>query len=194
MESWLPIIGWTLGFGLTVASLGYAIQHFRISSAMSYIQRMNSSDMVEIRSAVNRWLEGPGTDAEKFEEAEGDPVLNAKLRIFIDILTELGIAYRYKAVSRRLVREIWYPFIPDYWLKLQFYVYGRQVNGARTGYWLRYLAEEIATDAAKRERLLERRYRIPTEYVSAATGQRSPTSDLRKDVSEGDRALVEGAS
>lgn len=182
MASWLPIIGWTLGFGFTVASLGYAIQHFRISSAMSYIQRMNSSDMVEIRSAIHEWVDGPGTDLEKFAEAERDQVLNAKLRIFIDILTELGVAYRYKAVSRRLVREIWYPFIPDYWLKLQFYVYARQVNGARTGYWFRYLAEEIAADAAKRERLLERRYEIPSTYVSKATGQRAPTEGLKKGV------------
>ena len=180
MASWLPAIGWTLGFGLTVASLAYAIQHFRISSAMTYIQRMNSSDMVEIRSAIHEWLEGPGTDAEKFSEAERDQVLNAQLRIFIDIITELGVAYRYKAVSRPLVREIWYPFIPNYWDKLQFYIYGRQVNGARTGYWFRYLAEEIAADAAKREGLLQRRYRLPGTYLSPATGEQAPVSALKK--------------
>lgn len=179
MDSWLPIIGWSLGFGLTLASLAYAIQHFRISSAMSYIQRMNSSDMVDIRSAIHEWLDAPGTDAEKFETAEKDQVLNAKLRIFIDILTELGVAYRYKAVSRKLVREIWYPFIPDYWAKLQFYIYGRQVNGARTGYWFRYLAEEISTDAAKRERLLTDRYALPRSYLSPGSGREELTSSLR---------------
>ena len=141
---------------------------------------MNSSDMVQIRSAVAFWLDGPGSDQEKLEQVEADPELNTKVRIYIDIITELGISYRYRSVSRRLVREVWYPFIPDLWEKLQFFLYARQVNGVRTGYWLRYLAEEIEADAKKRERILRNRYRIPSDYYSVSAGERVPTAALRR--------------
>lgn len=167
----LPIVGWSLGFVLTVASLAYTVRHFRINSAMNFIQRMNSADMVEMRSAVNRWLDQPIDDREKFAQLSGDEDLRVQLGIFMDIITELGIAYRYRAVSRKLVREIWYPFIPKYWGRLQFYVYASQVGGHRTGYWFRYLAEEISRAADKQEQTLQKRYAIPDRYYSEAADE-----------------------
>ncbi len=174
----LPIIGWTLGFALTTASLAYTIRHFRIASAMTFIQRMNSADMVEIRSAVNQWLSQSGSDRDKFVRLADDENLHVQLKIFMDIITELGIAYRYRSVSRALVREIWYPFIPDYWERLQFYIYASQVNGQRTGYWFRYLAEEISSAAQKRENTLTKRYAIPEQYYSASSDSWLPTDQL----------------
>ena len=179
ISGFLPLVGWFLGFGLTVASLGYAIRHFRITRAMSYIERMNSSDMAEIRSAIDEWLDAPGSDADKFREISRDPHLSVKLKIFVDIITELGVAYRYRSVSRFLVREIWYPFIPSYWKKLQFYYYAAQLNGTRTGYWFRYLAEEIGADASRRESVLERRYRVPEQYFSAQADAFVSVEELR---------------
>lgn len=71
--------------------------------------------------------------------------------------------------------------------KLHFYIYGRQVNGARTGYWFRYLAEEIDADAAKREGLLQRRYRLPGTDLSPATGEQAPVSALKKGAQEAEQ-------
>ena len=184
MEGILPLVGSAVGFLLTVASIAYGIQHFRITRAMSYIERMNTSDMAAVRAAINAWLDGPGTDLEKVEQAEKDHELYSKLLVFVDIITELGIAYRYRSVSRPLVREIWYPFIPNYWKRLQFFIYARQVAGVRTGYWFRYLAEEIQADAEKREKTLAKRYQIPKTYFSDSAGESKPTDSLR--VSEKD--------
>ncbi|MCG8467664.1 MAG: hypothetical protein MJB57_05555 [Gemmatimonadetes bacterium] len=178
MTDLVPLIGWTLGFVLTVASLAYTVRHFRISGAMSFIQRMNSPDMVEMRSAVNRWLDQPIGDREKFAQLSEDEELRVQLNIFLDIITELGIAYRYRSVSRKLVREIWYPLVPSYWDRLQFYAYSSQLKGHRTGYWFRYLAEEISASAASREKTLQKRYEIPEKYYSAAADAWLPTREL----------------
>lgn len=77
MEGFIPFIVSAVGFALTVASIAYGIRHFRITRAMSYIERMNASGMAGIRGAIDEWLAGPGTDREKFEQAERDHQLNA---------------------------------------------------------------------------------------------------------------------
>jgi len=172
---------WILGFALTLVSLAYTVRHFRVARAMSYIERMNRPDMVRIRQVVNVWIESPATDREKLDAIERDPELQVCVKIFMDIVTELGIAYRYRAVSRDLVREIWYPFIPSYWQKLQFYAYACQLKGIRTGYWFRFLAEEIGGHMGRREKILAQRYALPDHYYSPERRDHVPLGTLRAD-------------
>lgn len=149
METWVSLlITTTMGlFGLY-----YTIHHFKIVRTVSYIERMNHPDMVEVRAAVDKWLASGCTDEERLYELEKDLVLKARIRTFANMITELAIAYRYRTIDRSLTLEIWDPLIPKYWGKMRFYFEDQRARGIALGHNFEYLANEFSMKERKQFR------------------------------------------
>ena len=159
-------MSWLTGFLIASVSLIYTVRHFRVQKTTSYIERLNSPEMAKVRSVVNQWLDEPNSELDKIKIANQDKHLEVQLKIFFDVFTELGIAYKYKSISRRLTREIFFPMIPKYWKKMQFYIYSEQLKGHKTGYWFKYLATEIDHFEKRNKKLMRKRYKRPITYYS----------------------------
>lgn len=167
-------------------------KHFRLIRTSSYIERMNAPGMQEIRSEVNKWARSEDSDCKKLDALEKNHKLQAQLTIFFDIITELGIAYKYNVVDRDMVRDTWSPFIPIYWGRLQFYIYGERVRGHRVGYYFKLLADDIIAHDAEMEPEYKRRYAYPPTYQSRNITRN--TIELKKTSSDDSRGSTPGSA
>lgn len=137
------LISWLSGLLVAVTTIYLTVRHFKTSKTISYIERLNSVDMVEIRADIDEWLSSEKSMKEKIMVAENDKELSAKLTIWMNIFTELGISYKNKIIRRKLTREIFYPMIPNYWKKLEFYIVHKRNKGNQIGYNFEYIAKEV---------------------------------------------------
>jgi len=79
-NEWLePLLGFT-EVGLLLAAVYLTIAQFTRSRASSYIERINSSDMLDCRAAVDAWLHRHSTNRSRLEALEADPVLRTQVR------------------------------------------------------------------------------------------------------------------
>ena len=120
---------------------------------------MNSPEMARIRGEIDRWLNTSDDDAVRLNKLAEDADLASKVMVFINIITELGIAYEAGLVNKNLTHEIWYPMIPRYWERLQFYVYDTRRSGYPVGHYLEMMAQKIDDYAKKKD--LSSRYKAP---------------------------------
>jgi len=180
----ITIISWITGFSVAIISLIYAVRHFCILKTTSYIERLNTPEMAKYRSEINEWLKKDNSEITKYSLIKENPQLESQLKIFFDVFTELGIAYKFRAVSRKMTKEIFFPFIPKYWKKLQFYIYLEQLNGEKVGYWFGYLAEEINAFQNKNNKRIDIRYKLPNNYYSITNETEMSIEELKTELTK----------
>lgn len=173
---YIAIVSVVAGFSAAVVTAYITIQHFKQSTTTSYIQRINNPEVTEIRGRIDAWLSMPVSDLEKLKALEDDKNLASSLRMFLNIITELGIAYQNNIVDKTMTKEIWNPLIPMYWNKLQFYIFAERLKGNKAGYFFEYLSKEIEEYNQAHKIEIEGRYTVPEEYI--VDGQRRKTKDL----------------
>lgn len=146
------------GFLIAAITIYLTVRHFMTSKTISYIERMNTGEMAQIRAEIDQWISSEKTDAEKCELAESNKELSAKLMMWINIFTEIGISYKQRIIRRKLTRELFYPMIPNYWRDLLFYIDHKRNKGHAIGYYFEYLAKEVKKMEGKNKANLHKRY------------------------------------
>ena len=146
------------GLAIAVITIYLTIRHFKTSKTISYIQRLNTAEMTSIRAEIDEWITSDTTETEKCESALNDKELNAKIMMWINIFTEIGISYKQRIIRRKLTRELFYPMIPNYWEGLNFYISYRRKKGYPIGYYFEYLTSEVKKAEGKDKSTLLKRY------------------------------------
>ena len=109
-----------------VGSLYLTVRHFKIVRTLSFIERFHNSDMVATHLAVDNWLNLDGDNAQRLKHLDDKPGLKAQICLFVSFFTEIGIAYRYGTLNKKVTFDIWAYLVPTYWQKLEFFVKDRQ--------------------------------------------------------------------
>ena len=89
---------------------------------MSYMQHLIDPAMIETRCSVDSWLDRSEDNKKRIVMLEEDVELRTKVRVFLSFCNQISIAYRFGALHKNMAFDIWNPFIPDYWSKLEFYM------------------------------------------------------------------------
>ncbi len=147
-----------VGFLIAAITIYLTVRHFMTSKTISYIERMNTGEMALIRAEIDQWISLEKTDAEKCELADRDKQLSAKLMMWINIFTEIGISYKQRIIRRKLTRELFYPMVPNYWRDLLFYIEHKRRKGHAIGYYFEFLANEVRKMEGKNKSNLFKRY------------------------------------
>lgn len=168
-STWVEMFLGLAEIGLLVAAVYLTIAQFTRSRASMYIERFNSSDAMESRVAVDRWLEAHVTAKARLEELERDPALRTHLRRFTNLFQELGAAYQFGVAHRKTVRVLFDALVVMYWERLRFWVEDYRANSDPTLYSrFEYLYNEIRTR--------ERKTRPRLDYVVAYGSLMNPAS------------------
>jgi hypothetical protein len=146
------------GLIIAITTIYLTIRHFKTSKTISYIQRLNTAEMTSIRAEIDEWITSDATEMEKCNSAHKDKELNAKIMMWINIFTEIGISYKQRIISRKLTRELFYPMIPNYWEGLNFYISYRRQEGYPIGYYFEYISNEVKKTEGKNKSTLLKRY------------------------------------
>ena len=133
-----------IGPVLIVIGLLVSIRHFKAARTVSYIERFNHPDMASTRATVDVWLASSTSDDERYQAAKDDPELDAKINAFMNIFTELGIAYRFGLLDKKIAFAIWDVLAPNYWVKLKFYIEASRHEGRGIAFSFEYFAREIS--------------------------------------------------
>lgn len=146
-----------IGVTLLVFSVGLwiTIRHFKIVRTVSYIERMNHSSMVLIRADVDNWLESTDSIEAKLERVRKDSELNTKVTIIYNLLTELAIAHDSRIIDRRMTYKIWFPLVPRYRHRLEFYISDSCTRGKPLGQSLRKFSDLVEAYNRKKGFVLE---------------------------------------
>ena len=100
-----------LSITLVAVGLLLSIRHFRLTRTVSYIERFNSVDMIETRAKVDEWTASSTDDEERLRKLEENHLLNAHVKAFLNLLTELAIAHRYGLLIPEVTFQLWYPAV-----------------------------------------------------------------------------------
>nr|WP_299383850.1 hypothetical protein [Allomuricauda sp.] len=158
MMAFIQEYEWVLAFALAWITIWLTVRHFKTSKTISYIERLNTPEMAAFRADIDAWLGMDIPDAEKCKIIEEDKDLFFKVKILTNLFTELGISYKKRIVRRSLTREIFYPLVPSYWDRLQFYIWNSRNKGEATGYFMEYLAKEVRKMEGRNQKILKKRY------------------------------------
>jgi len=154
----VDILSWSCGLVIAVITIYLTIRHFKTSKTISYIERLNTGEMASIRAEIDEWINSDMTDKEKCKFALKTKELNAKIMMWINIFTEIGISYKQRIIHRKLTRELFYPMIPNYWRDLYFYIDYRRKKDYPIGYYFEYIANEVKKTEGKNKSTLLKRY------------------------------------
>lgn len=122
-----------LSITLVAVGLLLSIRHFRLTRTVSYIERFNSVDMIETRAKVDEWTASSTDDEERLRKLEENHLLNAHVKAFLNLLTELAIAHRYGLLIPEVTFQLWYPAVPEQWERLRFYIVSNRNRGIEIG-------------------------------------------------------------
>lgn len=106
-----------IGCGLFIS-----VRHFRLDKTASYIQRLNTPDMVRTRVIIEDWLKKYPDNEARIKAVENDTDLKFHLTALVNLLTELGIAYKFRLIHPKMAFMLWDPVAVTYWEKLEFYI------------------------------------------------------------------------
>ncbi|MDU8885891.1 hypothetical protein RXV94_06945 [Yeosuana sp. MJ-SS3] len=154
----VDILSWSGGLVVAVITIYLTIRHFKTSKTISYIERLNTSEMASIRAEIDEWLNSDMNEKQKCKFAVKTKDLNAKIMVWLNIFTEIGISYKQRIIRRKLTRELFYPMIPNYWKELHFYINYRRKKGYPIGYYFEYIANEVRKTEGKNKSTLLKRY------------------------------------
>lgn len=131
---WINILIEMPKFVLILLGIWFTVRHFRFVRASAYIERFNGGDNVKNRIEVDKWLDSTDSDEERLTALKQNPELLTRVKAFANIFQELGVAYKYRTVNRKIV---WYNFdvlVVTYWQKLKFYFDDRRGNDDQSLY------------------------------------------------------------
>ncbi|MEZ4702951.1 MAG: hypothetical protein R2834_21640 [Rhodothermales bacterium] len=162
--SYISLLSWVSGFVFAGLSLIYTVRHFKLVRTLTYIERMNSPEMGKVRANVDQWLSSSKNDVKKLEKLYKDDKLMSDLRLFTNLFTELGVAYKFRLVNKKLTHELWYPMIMKYWNGLEFYIYDKRKKGVYIGYYFEMMSNEILNYVNNNKKLMADRYSSKKGY------------------------------
>jgi len=121
-----------LNTALIVTGLIYTIRHYKLNRTWSYIERYNSSDFILTRKYATIFynkLNAFATEEEKREyvihlldsKKEEDIITVLHLIRFINLFTELGVAYKSNAWSKKAIISISF-LVLDSWEQMQIFI------------------------------------------------------------------------
>ncbi len=145
------IFKWTIGIIIVVASLYFSIRQFRVSKTIAYIERFNSPSMIGARSTVKKWSEL--NNEQKIQKLKEDTDLYYKVGLFYNLITEIGISYKYRVISRKITHQIFDPLIPNYYLDIEPYIWLNMKNEIKMGWYARYIYDLIIKNRKKNTKI-----------------------------------------
>ncbi len=143
-------IGSVVGIFLVALGLYFSVRQFKLNRTMQYMEYLSNPDIVEIRAAVDEWLESSTDDDTRTSMLEKDCTLHSQVRVFVSFCNQVSTAYRFGTIYKDMAFYIWHPFIPNYWEKLKFYMIWRSSQGYEVGGDFKKFAEDISKNHAKR--------------------------------------------
>lgn len=143
------VIKWGTGLIVFLVSLRYTIHHFKTVRTISYIERFNTPNMIEIRAAVDEWSDK--SRGEQIEQLMSDKNTYNKVTLIYNIITEIGVSYRYRVINRKMAREIFDPLIPHYWLKIEPYISFKREMGVDLGKNFKIIVDAINQNRNKKK-------------------------------------------
>ena len=78
-------------------------------------------------------MKSSSDDKERIKLIENDIQLHTSVRVFLSFCNQVSIAHRFGVIHKKMAFDIWHPFIPYYWDKIEFYIKWRRENGYNTG-------------------------------------------------------------
>ncbi len=129
MQTILPFLKIFVAPSIILIGLCFTIRHFKFVRAISYLERLNSTEMMKVRAEVDGWLSSKASDEEKLNAIFSNPALHLHLILLTNLFTELGIAYKFGVINKKLTFEAWDPVLPRYWNQLQFYFQDSRIKG-----------------------------------------------------------------
>ncbi len=156
MDIFLAIFKTIFGPLVIISGLCITIRHFKLIRTFSYIERFNSPSMLEVRTCVDTWLSSDVTNEKKIQLLHSDLKLHANYMLLYNLFTEVGIAYKFGMLHRKLTFEIWDPLLPKYWKQLEFYFEHQRSQGRQVAN-----SFEIIAKAMINPKLSESHYSLP---------------------------------
>lgn len=149
-------LGSVIGIFLVALGLYFSVRQFKLNRTMQYMEYLSKPEIVEIRAAVDEWLESSTDDDVRTRMLEKDCKLHSQVRVFVSFCNQVSTAYRFGAIYKDMAFHIWYPFIPNYWERLKFYMIWRSSQGYEVGGDFEKFAKEISKHYAKRNHAIRR--------------------------------------
>ncbi len=143
MDTLFQILKIFLGPLVIISGLLITIRHFKIVRTISYIERFNNPNMAAIRGKVDNWLNSSKSNQEKIEIINSDSELRANVFSFLNIFNEVGIAYKFGLLNKKVAFEIWDTVVPEYWEKLKFFIDYNRNQGRAIGANFEKIAKDI---------------------------------------------------
>lgn len=153
-------LGSVVGIFLVASGLWFSVQQFKLNRTMEYMEYLSNPELVETRAAVDAWLESSNDDNVRLKALEDDHKLHAHIRAFLSFCNQISIAYRYGAIYKKMAFEIWFPFIPRYWEKFEFYILWRHSQGHVIGESFEQFAKDILQFQSKNSGTSRRKQRL----------------------------------
>ncbi|MEZ6233303.1 MAG: hypothetical protein R3B68_03850 [Phycisphaerales bacterium] len=145
----------TVSLCAVAAGIVFAVRQFRLTSTLGYMHVFSNPTVIAMRTKVDAWLASTADDAQRLKEIERDIELQTALRLMLSVFSQIGVAYHYGVLSRRIARAIFNPLVPTYYGRLKFYIEAQRARKVLVGYFFEYLAQEIE----RHPRVLPRRMR-----------------------------------
>ncbi len=149
-------LGTVIGIFFVAAGLMLSIQQFKFSRTMDYMEHLSDPSIIETRAIVDEWLASSNDDNERIEALNKDHKLHIHVRAFLSFCNQIAIAYRFGAIHKAMAFDIWFPFVPYYWEKLEFYILWRRSQGYKVGENFERFTKDIQTFQAKQGKAIYR--------------------------------------
>ncbi|MBW4692665.1 MAG: hypothetical protein KME27_12970 [Lyngbya sp. HA4199-MV5] len=152
-------LGSVIGIFLVALGLYFSVQQFKLNRTMQYMEYLSKPEIVEVRAAVDEWLASSTDNDARINLLKNDCKLHSQVRVFVSFCNQVSTAYRFGAIFREMAFHIWFPFIPNYWKKLEFYMTWRSSQGYEVGGDFERFAKEIEDHHVRRKPSVWRRLR-----------------------------------
>lgn len=139
-----------IGIFLVALGLYFSVRQFKLNRTMQYMEYLSKPEIIELRAAVDEWLESSADDDVRTNMLEKDCTLHSQVRVFVSFCNQVSTAYRFGAIYKDMAFYIWHPFIPNYWKKLKFYMVWRSSQGYAVGGDFKRFAEDISANHARK--------------------------------------------
>ena len=149
-------LGSVVGIFLVALGLYFSVRQFKLNRTMQYMEYLSKPEIVEIRAAIDEWLESSVDDDVRTSMLEKDCKLHSQVRVFVSFCNQVSTAYRFGTIYKDMAFHIWHPFIPNYWKKLKFYMIWRSSQGYEVGGDFEKFAKDISKHYAKRNHAIRR--------------------------------------
>lgn len=136
-------LGSVVGLFFVAVGLLISIQQFKLSRTMDYMRHLCDPSVIDTRAKVDAWLLSSEEDDTRLQILEKDHELHAHVKAFLSFCNQVSIAYRFGTLYNKMAFDIWFPFIPNYWERLHFYILWQRANGYPVGHNFEQFAKDI---------------------------------------------------